>query len=158
MDAGVGAEPDDVVVIAPARLDETIEALAPAHLVDELPSYLSPALVTNWPNPFRDATMIEVEVPATLGDAFELDASMRRRVDPSAPPPFGPRPMVRVKVYNVSGQLVDVLDEEVREAGRFTVHWNGSDAQGRPVAAGAYYVNVEIGDWSVTKRVLRIRN
>jgi hypothetical protein len=158
MDAGVGVEPDDVVVIAPARLDETIEALAPAHLVDELPSYLSPALVTNWPNPFRDATMIEVEVPSTLGEAFELEPSIRRRVDPSAPPPFGPRPMVRVKVYNVSGQLVDLLDEEIREPGRFTVHWNGSDAQGRPVAAGAYYVNVEMGDWSVTKRVLRIRN
>ncbi len=158
MDAGVGVEPDDVLVIAPSRIDESIEALAPAHLVDELPSYLSPDLVTNWPNPFRDATMIEVEVPSTLGDAFELEPSMRRRIDPSSPPPFGPRPMVRVKVYNVSGQLVDVLDEEVREAGRFSVHWNGSDAQGRPVAAGAYYVNVEMGDWSVTKRVLRIRN
>ena len=53
---------------------------------------------------------------------------------------------------------MDVLDERPREPGRFAVHWDGTDVQGRPVAAGAYYVNVEMNEWSVTKRVLRIRN
>jgi len=65
---------------------------------------------------------------------------------------------VQVKVYNVSGQLVNVLDQSPRTAGRFTVSWNGQDLQGRPVASGAYYIHVAMEEWSVTRRVLLLRN
>jgi flagellar hook assembly protein FlgD len=58
----------------------------------------------------------------------------------------------------VSGQLVSVLDESPRSAGRFTVGWNGQDLQGRLVASGTYYVHVEMEEWSVTRRVLLLRN
>lgn len=155
---GEGHRPDAVFVLGDPDLAERVRAYAPIDLEHDLPSYLSPRLVSNWPNPFRDETTIEVVVPSTLEQAFEVDEALRARIDPSTPPPFGETPMVRVKVYNVSGQLVDVLDEQVRDTGRFVVRWDGSDVQGRPVAAGAYYVNVEMGDWSVTRRVLRIRN
>lgn len=156
--AGPGHEPKSTFVMATPGLAERVEVLAPIDLEEELPSYLSPRLVQNWPNPFRDATTIEVEVPATLREAFDLEANMRHRIDPHLPPPFGSTPNVRVKVYNVSGKLVKLIDDQVREPGRFVVRWDGSDVQGRPVAAGAYYVNVEMGEWSVTRRVLRIRN
>ena len=158
MDAGTIHRPDATFVMATPYLAESVRAAAPADLGEELPSYLSPRLVANRPNPFRDATTIEVIVPSTLDEAFDLEPDLRARLDPSTPPPFGAAPTVRVKVYNVSGQLVDVLDERPREPGRFAVHWDGTDVQGRPVAAGAYYVNVEMNEWSVTKRVLRIRN
>lgn len=157
--AGSLVEPSHVDIVAPPHLDETITNRSPVELAKDLPSSLSPRLVTNWPNPFRDATTIEVDVPDTMDEAFELEPSVRQRLDPSAPPPFGPNPLVRVRVFNVSGKLVALLDESVRETGRFTVQWNGTDGQGRPVAAGAYYVNVQMGtDYSVTKRVVRIGN
>ena len=157
MDAGLAVVPEHVEVIVDAgTLDALRTVRAEEEVEEELPSYLSPALLTSWPNPFRGETTIEVEVPRTLGEAFELDAALAARLDPDGPPPFGESPSVRVRVYNVGGQLVRTLYEEVRGAGRFSVQWNGNDVQGRPVAAGAYYVNVEMGDWSVTKRVLRL--
>ena len=109
----------------------------------ELPDHLSPALLSSWPNPFREMTTIEVTVPATLEEAFV---------------PYGGSPVVTVRVYNVSGQLIRLLDESQRDVGSFSVSWDGKDVQGRSVAAGAYYVNVTVGDWSVTKRVLRLKS
>ena len=103
------------------------------------------------------ALPVAPSVPATMGEAFELDEDLRRQVDVKAAPPFGGSPVVRVRVYNVGGQLVQLLSEEVHGPGRFAVSWDGQDLQGRPVAAGAYYVNVEMGDWTVTKRVLRLK-
>jgi hypothetical protein len=122
------------------------------------PTHLSAQLVSSWPNPFRDSTTIEVTVPRTIGEAFELGPELLLRVQPEAAPPFGTNPMVRVKVYNVGGQLVNVLDQGIRGAGRFTVGWSGQDLQGRPVASGAYFVHVEMEEWSVTRRVLLLRN
>ena len=124
----------------------------------EWPTHLSPELVNAWPNPFRDSTTIEVTVPRTIGEAFDLGPDLLLRVQPEAAPPFGTNPMVRVKVYNVSGQLVNVLEQGVHGAGRFTVGWSGQNLQGRPVASGAYFVHVEMEEWSVTRRVLLLRN
>ena len=157
--AGCLVEPGHLDIVTPPSLDQTVRDRSPVEFAKDLPSSLSPQLVTNWPNPFRDMTTIEVDVPDTMDEAFELEPSVRQRLDPSSPPPFGPNPLVRVRVFNVSGKLVALLDESVRDTGRFTVQWNGTDGQGRPVAAGAYYVNVQMGtDWSVTKRVVRIGN
>ena len=41
--------------------------------------------------------------------------------------------------------------------GEHAVTWDGTDEQGMPVAAGAYYVNVEMGEFRVTRRVLRLK-
>ena len=156
--AELGVRPQHVeVVVEPGTREASIDARRSREPIEEvLPSYLSPQLVSSWPNPFRGDTTIEVTVPATLGEAFDLDESTLARVVPEDPVPFGPTPTVRVRVYNVGGQLVQTLSEEVQSAGRFSVQWNGTDLQGQPVAAGAYYVNVEMGDWSVTRRVLRL--
>ncbi len=126
-------------------------------LEDELPDHLSPLLLQSWPNPFRDRTTIDVTVPRTMAEAFELTDPLRKHVDPDQAPPFGVNPLVRVRVYNVSGQLIRLLSEEPRGPGRYSIGWDGKDLQGRPVAAGAYYVNVEMGDYNVTQRVLRLR-
>lgn len=122
------------------------------------PNHLASGLVSSWPNPFRDSTSIEITVPGTIAEAFDLEADLLARVDPAAEPPFGTNPSVRVKVYNVSGQLVAVLDEGPRIPGRFTVNWDGQNLQSRPVVSGAYYIHVEMDEWSVTRRVLLLRN
>lgn len=161
MATGLWVEPKTIEI----RVDPSLqrpqapetEADLSESLSAELPDHLSPHLVQSWPNPFRDQTNIEVTIPSTLGEAFELDEEMRRKVDVRAAPPFGPAPLVRVRVYNVGGQLIQLLEEDVHAAGRFAISWDGRDLQGRPVAAGAYYVNVEMGEWKVTKRVLRLK-
>lgn len=137
------------------RLYATSDAPAP---VEDWPQHLSASLVSAWPNPFLTSTSIEVEVPSTIEEAFDLEPELLARVQPGQEPPFGRNPMVSVKVYNVGGQLVATLDHGPRTPGRFTVSWDGQDLQSRPVASGAYYVHVEMDEWSVTRRVLLLRN
>ena len=57
----------------------------------------------------------------------------------------------------MGGQLIQLLERDTHGTGRFSIRWDGRDLQGRTVAAGAYYVNVTMDDWSVTKRVLRLK-
>jgi hypothetical protein len=145
------------VLLDPAFQERIYENQRPQE-EPEWPNHLSADLVSSWPNPFRESTTIEITVPRTIEEAFELEPELLARVQPEAEPPFGLSPSVQVKVYNVSGQLVNVLDSGPRSAGRFTVGWNGQDIQGRPVASGAYYIHVAMEEWSVTRRVLLLRN
>jgi len=156
-EAGNSVLPGLIEVDAPAAHLASPVVSAPLDRGD-LPNHLAPRLVSAWPNPFREATTIEVEVPQTMEAAFDLDDDLRTRIKAEAEPPFGLNPSIRVRVYNVTGQLVQVLEESSRNPGRFSLSWDGVDLQGRPVAAGAYYVNVEMGEWSVTRRILRLKN
>jgi hypothetical protein len=145
------------VLLDPAFEERIYEAQRPQEEL-QWPNHLSSNLVSSWPNPFRESTTIEITVPSSIEEAFDLEPELLARVQPEAEPPFGLSPSVQVKVYNVSGQLVNLLDSGPRSAGRFTVGWNGHDLQGQPVASGAYYIHVAMEEWSVTRRVLLLRN
>ena len=66
----------------------------------------------NYPNPFNPSTVIPFHLPA------------------STP--------VRLEVFNLLGQRIATLVDGELTAGYHTVPWNGTDAAGRPVAAGVY--------------------
>ncbi len=66
-----------------------------------------------WPNPFRAAAEIQVE----LAD-----------------------PNVAIGVYDVAGRLVRTLRAESIEDGMLRMRWNGRDAQGTRVGQGIYYL------------------
>lgn len=51
----------------------------------------------------------------------------------------------RVTVHDVSGREVKELVRGVRSAGEYDVVWDMSDASGRRVAAGTYFLNMRIG-------------
>jgi hypothetical protein len=64
---------------------------------------------------------------------------------------------VRLVVYDVSGRRVASLVDEPRSAGRYRAVWNGRDEGGNLVASGVYFYKVEIGSWSSTRKILRLR-
>ncbi len=70
------------------------------------------ALAANYPNPFNATTAIRYALPAA-----------------------GP---VLVEVYNMAGQRVRTLVNEVNAAGWHTAQWDGTDEQRRPAASGIY--------------------
>ena len=84
-------------------------------------------LAQNYPNPFNPTTTIEY----TLKEQAH----------------------VSLKVYNVAGQLVRTLVDEVREANTFVESWNGMDQNGRPVPAGMYFYHVDAPGWSASKKM-----
>jgi hypothetical protein len=89
------------------------------------------ALAGASPNPFRSGTTVGF----TVGVAAE----------------------VRLSVHDVTGRRVATLAVGRRSAGSHRVVWNGRDGAGRPVAAGVYLCRLEIGDWSGTRTMQRVR-
>jgi hypothetical protein len=83
------------------------------------------------PNPFNNVTSISFGLPK--------------------------RSNVRVEVYDVTGRLVRTLVSGVKEAGTYTVEWNGRDDFGRSVSSGAYFVRMISDEFNATKRLLLLR-
>ncbi len=80
----------------------------------------------NYPNPFNPTTMINFGMPETAH--------------------------VSIKVYNLLGQEVATLVNEVREAGVHTVSFDASR-----LSAGVYLYVMQSADYSVTKRMTLLK-
>jgi hypothetical protein len=103
--------------------------------VPEIPPQTSPPAVNrlspNAPNPFQHGTSL----------AFDV-------AEPSP---------VRLRVFDVSGRQVSVLVNGPFSPGRYEVSWSGVDESGRPLASGVYFYRLEIGAWSQTRKMLKVR-
>lgn len=89
------------------------------------------ALHQNYPNPFNPTTTITFDMPAA-GRAV-------------------------LRIYNVKGQLVDTLLDGFVQAGDVRISWDGKDRQGRPVASGIYFYNLQAGGKSASRKMVLIR-
>jgi hypothetical protein len=87
---------------------------------------------TPYPNPFRESTRLEVDVP-------------------------GDRPAgVAVEIYDVSGAAVRLLELGVRPPGRHVITWDGRDRERRSVADGVYFYRATVGT-QMTRGTLVLR-
>ncbi len=89
------------------------------------------ALFQNYPNPFNPATRIQY------------------RLDNAAD--------VSLTIVNISGQLVRSYPLGRLNAGPHESGWDGKDAQGRPVASGAYLCVLRAGAYVLSKKMMLIR-
>jgi hypothetical protein len=96
--------------------------------VHEKPTSL--ALSGCWPNPTRGDMTIEYHVPKQT--------------------------RVRIKVFDVSGRLLDVLVDGTRSTNVHRTVWTGRDASGVKEAAGVYYITMEADGRLFTQKVLRL--
>ena len=97
----------------------------------------------NSPNPFNPKTSIQYTLPG--GKRRTEDGG---RITPSH---------VSLKIYNILGQEVRVLVDEVKEAGYYTVTWDGKDASGNDVTSGVYFYRLDAGGFSSTKRMMLMK-
>ena len=93
-------------------------------------------LYDNYPNPFNPTTSIQYAVGSRQSSHH-----------------------TSLKIYNVLGQEVRILVDEVKENGVYTVTWDGRDSDGQPVSSGIYLyrLSVEGGRWSETKRMILMK-
>lgn len=99
----------------------------------EIPTVTVPEryhLSQNFPNPFNPTTTINYELPVTTP--------------------------VLLKIYDVSGQLIKTLIDAEKEAGHYSVIWDGTDSRNRAVSSGVYFYRIEAGDMyhSIKRMVL----
>ncbi len=93
-----------------------------------------PVLQQNAPNPFNASTVIPFQVPVDLAG----------------------EPM-RMRIYNLSGQVVRVLRVDAPGAGEHHLSWDGRDEYGRDAASGVYVYRLETREWAVHRRMLLVR-
>jgi len=88
-------------------------------------------LFQNSPNPFMSSTRI----------AFSLKEGGH----------------VRLRVFDARGRLIRVLADENREANHYIESWDGRDRNGRMVAAGTYFYDLEARGWNSSKKMTLTR-
>ena len=69
---------------------------------------------------------------------------------------------VTIEVYNLKGQLVKKLVNEVKETGYHTAIWNGTDNSNKPVSSGVYFYKMAlegngIGRYTSTKKMILMK-
>ncbi|MFH1685905.1 MAG: FlgD immunoglobulin-like domain containing protein [bacterium] len=89
------------------------------------------SLAQNYPNPFNPNTTIE----------FTLAAAGHTSLD----------------IYNIQGQKVKTLVDDVMTAGEHTVEWNATDESGSRVASGVYFYRLTAGDYTLSKKMTLLK-
>ena len=83
-------------------------------------------LKQNYPNPFNPVTTIAYQLPESS--------------------------MVRLSVYNITGQLIKTLVNEYKNAGNYRVTWNAAD-----VESGLYLFRIQAGKFIDVKKCLVVK-
>ena len=85
----------------------------------------------NFPNPFNSETVIRFDLPVSA----EIDLA----------------------VYNLAGQKAATLALGLREAGAYTLRWDGRDDDGRELASGVYLYRLTAADRAAARKLLLLR-
>lgn len=97
--------------------------------IDPTPGYAIDAI---YPNPFNPSTRVEFSVPEKTG--------------------------LEIKVYDVRGKLVKTLFSGMKQAGTYTVTWNGTNTRGQNVSSGVYFCRLRMeGEKGLTRKVVLLR-
>jgi hypothetical protein len=88
-------------------------------------------LAQNFPNPFNPSTTIKFDMKE--------------------------KGLVTVKVYDVAGRLVRTLANEVRDAGAYSILWDGRNNLGADAASGIYFYKMETAGFQATKKLVLLR-
>jgi len=92
---------------------------------------LNVELYQNYPNPFNPFTKIE----------YDLRTECK----------------VKLSIFNIRGQHVKTLTNEVKSAGENYEYWNGTDKFERQVSSGVYYYLLKAGKTSRAKKMILIK-
>ncbi len=92
---------------------------------------LSFGLSQNFPNPFNASTTINY----TLNNSGRID----------------------ITIYNSIGQVIKTLVNDYREAGHYSVVWNGTNDDGINVTSGVYIITIRQGNRFDKKQALLVK-
>jgi photosystem II stability/assembly factor-like uncharacterized protein len=83
-------------------------------------------LSQNYPNPFNPSTSIKFSIPNSS--------------------------QVKIAVYDILGKEIEILVNEILQAGNYQIKWNGSS-----YSSGIYFYQLKSGDYTETKRMVLIK-
>lgn len=102
-----------------------------AGIPDDAPPVYKNYLSGNYPNPFNPTTIIEYGI--------EHDSH------------------VNLSIYNVAGQRIRVLVDEVQRRNNYSVVWDGADCDGNAVASGVYFYRLKMDGFTKSRKLVILR-
>lgn len=103
-------------------------------------------LFQNYPNPFNPLTSIQYTVGSRQTKAADGSRFVVR----------GPIPTT-LRIYNILGQKVRTLVDEVKMPGDYEVIWDGKDDQGKEVASGIYFCKLTVGSYQKIRKMVLLK-
>ena len=91
----------------------------------------STQLYSNIPNPFNPLTTISYQVSEPC--------------------------IVVLEIYNIKGQKIKTLLNEIKEIGFYDVEWNGKDDNNQSVSSGLYLYRMKTKNYSEMKKMLMLK-
>ncbi len=88
-------------------------------------------LSQNYPNPFNPTTQIKFSIPKEGN--------------------------VSIKIFDITGQEIIELLNDAKEAGEYSVDWNGVDRSGIKVASGLYLYTIQAEAYRETRKMLLLK-
>ena len=85
----------------------------------------------NYPNPFNPTTTISYSVPE--------------------------QSTVTLIVFDIRGQELVTLQNDIQAAGNYKVQWNGMDQRGNSLSTGVYFCRLNAGSYSQTIKMVYLR-
>ena len=89
-------------------------------------------LYPNFPNPFHLETNIIFDLPESC--------------------------LVELAIYDFLGNMVKSIVKGLKEAGHYSLTWDGTDNHGKLVAPGIYVYKIKAGNFIDSKRCVVLRN
>jgi hypothetical protein len=88
-------------------------------------------LLQNYPNPFNAETMIKYHVRAGG--------------------------QVNLSIFNLRGQKIRALVDELRTPGEYETRWDGRDEYGQAVASGIYVIQIQAGEMIESRKITLLK-
>ena len=89
------------------------------------------ALEQNFPNPFNPVTTLRYDLPENG--------------------------LVNITIYDMMGREVKTLINQIQDAGYRSVIWDATNDYGKPVSAGIYLYQIQVGEYMQTKKMVLLK-
>lgn len=114
-------------------LQKPFQLISSEGQISVIPS--SFGLSQNYPNPFNPVTTIRYQIPEIKGK----------------------KPKVTLIVYDIMGRKIRTLVDEHKEAGYYSVQWNGKNNRGVNIASGIYFIRMNSGSFIKIRKMAVVK-
>jgi len=124
-----GESPQNVVKSGDYELAQEKQEVAPVSLPKAF------GLAQNYPNPFNPSTTIAYDIPESNPQGVNVE----------------------LKVYNLRGQVIRTLANDMKTPGHYIIQWNGANENGETVSSGVYFYRIKAGNYVATRKMVLLK-
>jgi hypothetical protein len=143
--------------LSPGDSQSVLIKLAIGQGADRLSSLTNLKEILNAPD--SEFTNVSDQPAGVLPGNFSLDQNFPNPFNPITTIPYrlSKRSIVRLSIFDLLGRQVRVLVSGTRPAGQHEATWDGMTDDGIPVASGAYFYRLEVGDYQESRKMILVK-